>query len=314
MSVAAGESHWQLGRAEAHGRVIKQMLTSMDVEEPICSPDDFRRSLRQAFSAKNSLSNVGGFTPEQAVMGKSRSLPGSLISDGGVGTHSLAESESPEGIDFRNSLRRREMARKAFLTADNHSSLRRALLRRTRKDPNWFEKGDWVLYWRQNKGHIKGERGRWHGPGQIIVVEKSKVVWISHGGYLIRASPQQLRPASMREHLTLTRDPNGRIVDEVIRNCKNYVQLEGIPEDMDEAVNPEANSVSRAVSVSNNASQPEGEHFPSEPRSSISPEPSILNDLEIPQVESSGDNPDFDLPVEVPIPDMGMMMCCLGMM
>ena len=32
------------------------------------------------FGAKNSLSRVGGFTPEQALLGKARSIPGSLMS------------------------------------------------------------------------------------------------------------------------------------------------------------------------------------------------------------------------------------------
>ena len=303
LSVTAGESHWQLGRAEAHGRVVKQMLTSMDIEEPICTPDDFQRCLRQVFAAKNSLSSVGGFTPEQAVMGKSRSIPASLVSDHDAATHSLAESASPEGIEFQNSLRRREMARKAFLTADNNSALRRALLRRTRKDPNWFEKGDWVLYWRQNKGSQKGERGRWHGPGQIITIENSKVVWISHGGYLIRASPQQLRPASMREHLALRRDSGGRIVNEVIRNCKNYIPLEGVPEDEPCDEMPEPSRPQISASLSELHSQPEGENFPSDHQSSISPVPSILDDSENPMIPEGPQNIDFELPVEIPVPD-----------
>lgn len=176
LSVAAGESHWQVGRVEAHGRIVKQMLTAMDVEESIVSPEDFRKCLRQVFAAKNSLSAIAGYTPEQAVLGKVRALPASLVSDSSAAAHSLAESNSQEGIDFRESLRKRELARKACLLADNSNALRRALLRRPRKDPDGYSKGDWVLYWRQNKGNLKGERGRWHGPGQIVTIEGSRRV------------------------------------------------------------------------------------------------------------------------------------------
>ena len=50
------------------------------------------------------LSRAKGFTPEQALLGKSRSLPASLTADDNVGAHTLAESDTPEGIRFRENL------------------------------------------------------------------------------------------------------------------------------------------------------------------------------------------------------------------
>ena len=76
VSMSAGDSHWQLGRTEAHGKIIKQMLTAMDVEKPIESVEEFKRCLRQVFAAKNSMGQTRGFSPEQALLGKARSLPG----------------------------------------------------------------------------------------------------------------------------------------------------------------------------------------------------------------------------------------------
>ncbi|CAL1139692.1 unnamed protein product [Cladocopium goreaui] len=102
VSMTAAESHWQNGRAEAHGRIIKNMLTRMEKDQSILTVEDFSRCLRQAFAAKNSLSRVNGFTPEQCLLGKSRRLPGSLTSDFDAASHSLAESSSPEGIRFRD--------------------------------------------------------------------------------------------------------------------------------------------------------------------------------------------------------------------
>eukprot|EP00435_Cladocopium_sp_Y103_P068204 s25_g31.t1 len=145
VSMTAGDSHWQLGRAEAHGRLIKRMLTSMDLEEPITCFDEFERCLRHAFAAKNSMGQVKGFSPEQAVLGKSTALPGSLVTDSEATAHSLLDSDSPEGAGFREDMRRCERVRRAFVTADNDNSIRRALLRRPRKEPQSFVKGDWNL-------------------------------------------------------------------------------------------------------------------------------------------------------------------------
>ena len=201
--VSAAESHWQLGRVEAHGKIIKEILSRMDSEHEIADEQEFRLCLRQAVWAKNSLSRVKGYTPEQAVFGKMSRLPGSIVSDEDASAHSLASSESPEGVSFRRSLQRREQARVALVKADNDNSYRRDLLRRSRPPRQTFEAGDWILYWRAQKGGGSGGKGRWHGPGQVICSEGSKVVWISHCGQLIRASPEQVRSASMREWRTV---------------------------------------------------------------------------------------------------------------
>ena len=35
--MAVGDAHWQLGRVEAHGSIVKKMLDRMDLERPITS-------------------------------------------------------------------------------------------------------------------------------------------------------------------------------------------------------------------------------------------------------------------------------------
>ena len=197
-NVSAGEAHWQLGRTEKHGNLLKSMLTRMDSQDMIKDSEDFKRCLREAVRAKNALSRVKGYTPEQAVLGKMSRVPGSIISDDNAATHSLADSDLPEGVAFRRDLQRREQARVAFVQADNDCAYRRALLRRSRPRAASFERGDWVLYWRRQRGGTRGERGRWYGPGQVLSGD-NRVVYVSHCGQLIRAAPEQLRSASMRE-------------------------------------------------------------------------------------------------------------------
>eukprot|EP00435_Cladocopium_sp_Y103_P063936 s917_g25.t1 len=264
VSMSAGDSHWQLGRSESHGKIIKAMLTAMDLENPIDSVDEFSRCLRQAFAAKNSMGQTRGFSPEQALLGKARSLPGSLMSDEQTSAHSLLDADTPDGMRFREDLARRERARRAFISADNDKSIRRALLRRPRIANFSFEKGDWVLYWRRHKGNLKGDRGRWYGPGQVVVCENKKVIWISHGGYLIRASPQQLRPASMREFKTLDRDKDGRVRDIGISpQCKNFVDLgDDNPENNETPVESSPVAAVPSAPISIATSQPDGEIFP----------------------------------------------------
>ena len=260
--MAAGDSHWQIGRTEIHGHIIKDMLTRMDQESPVRDSEDFKRCLRQAFSAKNALSRARGFTPEQALLGKARALPASLTSDDNTGAHLLAESPTPEGLHFRESLQRREQARRAFVQADNDSSCRRALLRRSRPGSIEFEAGDWVLYWKRVRGNIRHERGRWYGPAQVITVEKNKVIWLCHGGYLIRASPQHLRPASMREYMALPRDSSGVVRNEEISSkARNFVSLDDLPTVEDHEYEP---SLAPSSQMAIDSEQPENEVSPPE--------------------------------------------------
>ena len=171
----------------------------MDAEHPVESPEQFSHYLVQAVCAKNSLSRVKGYTPEQAVLGISRRLPASIVSDTSQTSHTLADGDTTESDQFRAALSRRSLARKAFIEADNCSSLRRALLRRTRPIREPFEEGDWVLYWKRKGGNLRRERGRWYGPARVVQVEGKRVIWLVHAHQLVRASPEQLRPASMRE-------------------------------------------------------------------------------------------------------------------
>ena len=199
--MTATDSHWQLGRAESHGAALKAMLTRMDVESPIVDARSFKEALVQAVTAtaKNTLSRVKGFSPEQAVLGRASRLPASILSDEHAGSHSLAEAQDSEGDVFRQHLEVRQRARKAFVETDNTGSLRRALLRRVRPLRDGYEIGDWVLYWKRTGGNLRRERGRWYGPARVVLCEGHKVLWLAHAHRLIRASPEQVRPASLRE-------------------------------------------------------------------------------------------------------------------
>ena len=199
IKMTAAEAHWQLGRVEIHGGVLKKMMDKVDCEFPVTSLEQFEQMLVLACNAKNSLSRVKGYSPEQAVLGISSRLPASITSCDQVGSHALAEASGDDTDRFQQSLRLRTAARKAFIDADNSSALRRALLRRTRPLRGPYETGDWVLYWRQKGSNLRRVRGQWHGPACIVAVEGVRNIWMNHSGKLVHASPEQVRPASFRE-------------------------------------------------------------------------------------------------------------------
>ena len=121
---------WQKGRIERHGQVLKQMLHRVDQDRMIRDLQDFDRTLAACCMAKNQMARHKGYSPEQIVLGKATRIPGSLTGDETTSAHTL-QDDNPETSKFHETLTRRNEARIAFLDADNHQAIRRALLRRS---------------------------------------------------------------------------------------------------------------------------------------------------------------------------------------
>ena len=252
------------------GQQSNTCLSRMDLEQGIESSSEFQRALHQAFNAKNSLCRADGYSPQQAVLGVSCRLPGSILSDQNAASHMLADSGTeeggrvPEGQRFLQELQLRERARRAFITVDTSSSFRKALLRRTRPVRNQWEVGDLVLYWRRRGSNMRREHGRWHGPAEVIALEKSKVVWLSHSGRLIRASPEQIRAASLREWQNIPKDDKGNPLVQLgnlkdrLKSAPQYVDLEG-----EEA--PPTEALEQPVVEGLEGSEPDVEMIPESP-------------------------------------------------
>ena len=60
VKMTVSDAHWQLGRVEIHGSIVKKMLDKMDAEKPIRTAEEFEQSLIHAFNAKNSLPGLKG--------------------------------------------------------------------------------------------------------------------------------------------------------------------------------------------------------------------------------------------------------------
>ena len=191
---------WQRGRIERHGGIVKEMLHRIDQAQPIRNEKEFERALAQVFRAKNSLASVGGYSPEQAVLGKATRLPASIISDEGNPAHlHAAMNDGPDADRFRAALELRVLARKAFIDSDNSQAIRKALLRKSRGEITEWSCGQPCMFWDKRKSANMLEKGRWCGPAQVVLVESKTIVWITHMNRILRCARDNLRPVSLRE-------------------------------------------------------------------------------------------------------------------
>ena len=214
---------WHHGRIERHGGILKEMLNRIDHGSPIRTEAEFDQALLQCFRAKNSMANVHGYSPEQAVLGKMSKLPGSLTSDQDLESHQLASEDHPAARRFQEHLNLRTRARQAFLEADNASALRRAVLRKSRRDIQPWQVGQLCMYWDKHRAPNMIEKGRWCGPAQVVLHESRSIVWITHLNRLLRCARENLRPVSMRE---FSRRPQATALENDERIAQMARQLE----------------------------------------------------------------------------------------
>jgi len=190
---------WQRGRIERHGGVIKEMLDRIDQEQPITNLKQFDEALYQCFHAKNTLSIVQGYSPEQAVLGKASKLPASIVSDEDLTAHLTCDGQDLASNKFKEKLELRALARSAFSKADNSAAIRRALSHQSRGVIHSWSCGQLCMYWDKRKAPNMLEKGRWCGPAQVVCSESRTVVWITHLNRLLRCARENLRPVSLRE-------------------------------------------------------------------------------------------------------------------
>ena len=271
------EAHWQNGRAERHGAVLGTMLTKYDVENPILTGVDFEQALIHCTQAKNSLSIRKGYPPEILVLGKSTRVPGSICSDHQLPAHALADSETCHGLVFRQQLANRELARKAFHTADNDQALRRAILRRTRPSRNWYQPGEWVMVW------TGGTSPGWRGPMKVVTQESQQTIWVTQHRKLYRPAPEHVRPVTSIESHSL--DPQSAPMPAVLPRIENRPDPNNIEQNQIPTAAPgvidqeDHNGALGSVGPSLSISDPEPM---SEPPQSVASEESHKDGVQIP--------------------------------
>ena len=156
----AAEAPWSNGLCEKHNGIVGEVMSKI-IEDTNCSPEI---ALCWTIMAKNSLSNVYGFSPYQLVFGKTPKLPNvfdnQLPALEGVSASQLI-------ADHLNALHK---ARQEFIKLESSEKIRRALRSKTRKHNDIrYLSGDEVFFKRDNEK-------KWQGPARVIGQDGSKVL------------------------------------------------------------------------------------------------------------------------------------------
>lgn len=170
------ESPFQNGLCERNHATTDMILTKLVAQYP---KTPLNILLKWAVMAKNSLQNWSGFSSHQLVFGVNPNLP-NVMNAGPPGL----EDGASYSQSYARLIEALHSARTEFIKTENCEKIKRALRHNIRISMQVFKTGDKVYYKKDGKNH-------WLGPATVIGQE-NKVVFIKHGGYLIRASPSRL--------------------------------------------------------------------------------------------------------------------------
>ena len=182
IKTTAAESPWFKSIAVKQNGAIGNMMEKV-MSEVGCS---LEVALAWCISAKNSLLNSYGYSPNQLVFGYNPNFP------------SVMRNKPPplEGVIASKlialHLNALHSARKRFIESEADEALRRALRHKTRLSTSKvFQSGDHVFYKRSDSGY-------WKGSGTVIGHD-NKQVFVRHGGIYVRVSPCHLQLVSESE-------------------------------------------------------------------------------------------------------------------
>ena len=161
----AAESPWSNGVNERHNGLIGEMVTKTR-EDSKCS---LEVAVAWAISAKNSLANVNGYSPNQLVFGRNPNFP-CVLTDKLPALNTNCTSKIL--CDNLNAL---HAARQAFIKNESSEKLKIALRKKVRNNTSKiFQIGDSVYYKKD------ADTLAWRGPAKVIGVDGSCVV-VRHG-------------------------------------------------------------------------------------------------------------------------------------
>ena len=180
LKTTAAESAWSNGLVERHNAIIGNNVSKIMADQK-CSID---MAIPWAICAKNSLSSVYGFAPNQLVFGRNINLPT-------VHTDKLpAQNDTCVSGRISKHLMALHTARQAFVAQESCEKLRRALNRQTRSFSDIvYQNGDKVYYKRNNNTE-------WHGPAKVLGNDGSQYL-LKHGGSYVRVHPCKMQKVSL---------------------------------------------------------------------------------------------------------------------
>ena len=148
--------------------------------------------------ARKTLQMWNGLSSHQLIFGKNPSLPG-IMTDRLPALKGSTSSET-----FAQHLNALHDARRAYIQTETDERIRRPLHGKVRAAEETYVNGDAVYYKREGKE-------RWLGPA-TVVFQDGRVVFLRHGGILVRMSPNRLSLISVNLVKTERKQKMGSIV------------------------------------------------------------------------------------------------------
>ena len=180
----AAYAPWSNGICERHNMTLSEIIKKVKSEKNL----DYETALAWALMAKNTMSNVTGYSSYQLVFGRNPNLP-SILTD----KLPALSGETTSQIVGKHISALYE-TRKAYIEAECSERIRRALRKQTRTcAEEIYRNGEKVFYKRPNEA-------AWRGPAKVIG-QDGVVVFVRHASQLVRVHVCRLQKVKSQESL-----------------------------------------------------------------------------------------------------------------
>ena len=195
----AGQAHWQHGKIERHGAILKDMFGRVVKETGAVGEEQMTWLGAECVQAKNMLIREHGFSPAQLVFGREPKAYGELVENGEPCAMHYSVSDRHTQVAKR--MKYRHHAKLAYVESQAKELLNRTARNKTR---SWKEPqiGDKCFFFREirRKG-ITGRVGMWLGPALVVGLQGQSNIWVTLGGKCYLVAQEHCREAIGEEAL-----------------------------------------------------------------------------------------------------------------
>ena len=195
----AGQAHWQHGKIERHGAILKDMMSKTIIQAEVTGKRRLDWLCVEVSMAKNSLIREHGFSPSQLVFGRDPRCYGELVENGEPCSLHLSVGDRNSQIAQR--MKYRHVARQEFIKCQSNEMMNRTARNRTR---SWKEPsiGDRCFFYREvRKKGISGKFPCWQGPALVVGIQGQSNFWVVFGGRCFLVAQEHMREATGEEAL-----------------------------------------------------------------------------------------------------------------